>query len=407
VTGAGDRERAEELDAGDSLAWARERFVIPDEALVYLDGNSLGRLPRATAARLARVIEAEWGADLISSWEHWVELPTSVGDLVGTGLAGARPGEVAVADSTTVNLYRLAAAALDARPGRSVIVTDRDNFPTDRYVLEGLAASRGGSVRWISASDPTLGPSAAELANALSSDVALLSLSHVDYRSASILDLGVATALAHSAGALVLFDLCHSIGAVPVDLTACGADLAVGCTYKYLNAGPGAPAFQYVRSELQEELRQPIWGWWAREAMFEMAQGFVPAAGMRAWLSGTASVLGLVCVEEGARLLVEVGLAAVRAKSVALTSYAVSLFDELLEPAGFRLGSPRSPDVRGSHVLVCRDDAQSLVGPLAETAGVVTDFRMPDGIRLGLAPLTTRFTDVFDGVSRLAALAGG
>jgi kynureninase len=403
---AGDRSRAEELDAGDPLAWARERFVVPDDSLVYLDGNSLGRLPRATAERLTRVVSQEWAGDLISSWEHWVDLPESVGDLIGIGLAGARPGEVALADSTTVNFYRLAAAALDARAGRGVIVTDRDNFPTDRYVLEGLAASRGGAVRWIDAADPTHGPSAAELAAVLDSDVALLSLSHVDYRTASILPLDVAAGLAHDAGALVLFDLCHSIGAVPVDLTGCGADLAVGCTYKYLNAGPGAPAFQYVRTDLQAELRQPIWGWWAQDSMFAMGQGFTPAAGIRSWLSGTASVLGLVCVEEGARLSIEAGLPAMRAKSVALTSYAVELFDEVLAPAGFRLGSPRSAEVRGSHVLVCRSDAESLIRPLAETAGVMADFRKPDGIRLGLAPLTTRFTDVYDGVTRLAALAG-
>jgi kynureninase len=406
VGGPGPGE-AEELDRADPLAWARERFVVPDEKLVYLDGNSLGRLPAATVARLSEVVGHEWGEALISSWGHWLDLPTAVGDLIGVGLLGARTGEVVVADSTTVNLYRLAAAALDARPGRSVIVTDTDNFPTDRYVLEGLAASRGGSVRWISSADPVHGPSAGELSAALDSDVALVSLSHVDYRSASVLDLAAAASLAHSAGALVLFDLCHSVGVVPVDLSAAGADLAVGCTYKYLCGGPGAPAFQYVSSEIQASLRQPIWGWWAREAMFEMAQGFVPVAGIRAFLSGTAPVLGLVCVEEGARLVTAAGLAAVREKSIQLTSYAVSLFDAVLAPLGFRLGSPREAERRGSHVLVCRADAASLSERLAAEAGVVTDFRMPDGIRLGLAPLTTRFRDVYDGVAGLAAIAGG
>jgi kynureninase len=314
---------------------------------------------------------------------------------------------VVVADSTSVNLYRLAAAALDARPGRGVIVTDTDNFPTDRYVLEGLAAARGGSERWISPADPVHGPSHAEVSAALDSDVALVSFSHVDYRSASVMDLASVASLAHSAGALVLFDLCHSVGVVPTDLTAAGADLAVGCTYKYLCGGPGAPAFQYVRSELQASLRQPIWGWWAREAMFEMGEGFVPTAGIRAFLSGTASVLGLVCVEEGARVVTGAGVDAARSKSMLLTDYCVSLFDEVLAPLGFRLGSPREAERRGSHVLVCREDARDLSERLAAEAGVVTDFRMPDGIRLGLAPLTTRFRDVYEGVTRLAAIAGG
>ncbi len=396
--------RADELDAADPLAWTRDRFVVADEKLVYLDGNSLGRLPKATIARLDRVVAHEWGTQLISSWaDEWMALPGRVGDLVGTTLAGARPGEVMVAESTTVNLYRLACAALDARPGRDVIVTDRDNFPTDRYVFEGIVAARGGSVRWVEG-DPVDGPSVDDVAGALGDDVALVSLSHVAYRSAAVLDLAGVTSVTHAAGALVLFDLCHSIGAVPVGLEEVGADLAVGCTYKYLNAGPGAPAFQYVRSELQAGLRPPIWGWWGHEEMFEMPQGFSQAPGMMGFMGGTPSVLGLVCVEEGAKLLCEVGLDALRAKGIALTSFAVELFDAVLAPLGFRLGSPRAPERRGSHVMVCRDDARSLV-PRLGAAGVVTDFRTPDGIRLGLAPLTTSYRDVYEGITRLAAVA--
>jgi kynureninase len=399
VRGAGGRERAEALDRDDPLAGAYESFVVADPDLVYLDGNSLGRLPRATVERTSDVVGRQWGSDLIASWgKEWMELPTRVGDIIGTSLLGARPGEVVVADSTTVNLYRLAAAALDARPDRGVIVTDRDNFPTDRYVLEGLAAAHGGTVRWIETAD--------DLEPALGEDVALVSLSQVDYRSAAILDLAAVTSLAHQVGALVLFDLCHSVGVIPIDLQAAGADLAVGCTYKYLCAGPGAPAFLYVREELQGSLRQPIWGWWARQDMLEMEQGFVPYGGIRAFLCGTAPVLALCCVEEGARLVASFGVEAARTKSSALTSYAVELFDSLLAPAGFGLGSPRNASRRGSHVMVCRADARQLVARLANEAQVVADFRAPDGIRLGLAPLTTRFVDVYEGITRLAAIAG-
>jgi kynureninase len=399
LPGAGGRERAEALDRDDPLAGAYESFVVADSDLVYLDGNSLGRLPAATLERISDVVRRQWGTDLIASWgKEWMELPTRVGDLIGTRLLGARPGEVVVADSTTVNLYRLAAAALDARPDRRVIVTDHDNFPTDRYVLEGLATARGGSVRWVE--------EAGDLERALGEDVALVSLSHVDYRSAAILDLAAVTSLAHEAGALVLFDLCHSVGVVPIDLQAAGADLAVGCTYKYLSAGPGAPAFLYVREELQASLRQPIWGWWARQEMLEMEQGFLPSGGIRAFLCGTAPVLALCCVEEGARLVAAFGVEAARSKSIALTSYAVELFDSLLAPAGFRLGSPRDAGRRGSHVMVCRPDARQLVARLADEAQVVTDFRNPDGIRLGLSPLTTRFVDVYQGITKLAAIAG-
>ena len=400
----GGRVRAEALDATDPLAEFRGRFVIADESLVYLDGNSLGRLPRATADRLRHLVDTEWGTDLIASWDaSWQALPQAVGDLIGTGLLGALPGEVLVADSTTVNLYKLAVAALDQRPGRPVVITDRDNFPTDRYVLEGIVHSRGGEIRWIDG-DPVLGPSRTDVEAALDDDVGLVSLSHVAYKSAAIADVAAITDAAHSAGALVLADLCHSVGAVAVDLQSWGVALAVGCTYKYLCAGPGAPAFLYVRSALQDQLRQPIWGWWARDEMFGMAQGFSPAPGIAAYLGGSPGVLGVACVEEGTLVVIDAGIESLRNKGIALTSYAVELFDSLLAPLGFELGSPRDPSLRGAHVTVRRADASELVPALA-SVGVVGDFRMPDGIRLGLAPLTTRYTDVYDGITRLASLA--
>jgi len=398
------RERAEALDAADPLGRWRDRFVVADPELVYFDGNSLGRLPIATRDRLSRVIDQEWGADLIRSWEHWIDLPTTVGDRIAASVLGARPGEVLVTDSTTVNFYRLASAALDARPGRPVIVTDVDNFPTDRYVVEGLAASRGLDVRWIRA-DPVEGPQPEDVAAVLGPDVALVTLSHVAYRSGAIADLAGITALAHDAGALALWDLSHSAGAVPVELEAGGADLAVGCTYKYLNGGPGAPAYLYVRTEHQAGLRPPIWGWWSQREMFEMGERYEPETGIRAFLVGTPGVLALNAVDEGVALVAEAGLDAIRAKSVALTAYAVELHDELLAPPGFSLVTPRDPRRRGSHVAIGHPRAAELCRALVGR-GVVPDYRRPNVIRFGLSPLTTSFHDVWRGLTVLAELAG-
>ncbi len=398
------RAYAEALDVADPLATFRDRFVISDPSLIYFDGNSLGRLPRSTVDRVRGALEWEWGDRLIRSWdERWMELPVRVGDLIGTGLLGAQPGETVVSDSTTVNLYKLSVAAFDARAGRSVVVASRDSFPTDRYVVEGIAAARGAAVRWIDA-DPVEGPQPADVVRALDEDVAFALLDHVHYRSAAIADMAATTAAIHGAGALALWDLCHSVGAVPVDLTAAGVDLAVGCTYKYLNGGPGAPSFVYVRSELQGELRQPIWGWWGRRDMFEMEQGYEPTRGIRSNLTGTPPVLSLAAIEEGVRMLIEAGIDRVRAKGEALTSFAVDLFDALLAPLGFDLASPRDALRRGSHVTVTRADARDLCSAMIER-GVIPDFRQPNGIRLGLAPLTTRFRDVRDGIGVLADLA--
>ena len=391
------RDEAVERDRADPLASFRDRFVVADPELVYLDGNSLGRLPRVTQERLQDVVAREWGDRLIRAWwEEWLELPVSVGDLVGS-LVGAAPGQVLVADSTTVCLYKLASAALDRAKSRTEIVLARDEFPTDRYVLQGLAEARGLELCWVDSPD--------EIAAVLGPQTALVVLSHVNYRSAAVAPLEEITGLVHEAGALVLWDLCHSAGALPVGLDAAGADLAVGCTYKYLNAGPGAPAFLYVRRELQDELRQPIWGWFGRRDQFEMAPGYEPAAGISAWLSGTPNVLGVRAVEAGAELVGEAGIDAIHAKARALTGYVVELHDERLAPLGFTLGSPREAERRGAHVSVCRPDAEALCAALAER-GVITDFRMPDAIRLGCSPLTTSYAEAWDGVERLAELAG-
>jgi kynureninase len=396
------REHARELDAADPLGGLRERFVIDDPDLLYLDGNSLGRLPLATAERLATAARAEWGGGLVRSWEHWIDLPARVGDELGAALLGAGPGQVVVGDSTSVNLYKLAAAALDARPGRRVVVTDDDNFPTDRYVLEGLAAQRGLELRMIG-SDPVAGPSPADLAGAVDGDTALLSLSHVAYGSGALLPMGEITRLAHAAGALVLWDLCHSAGSVPVELDATGADLAVGCTYKYLNAGPGAPAFLYVRGDLQDGLRQPIWGWFGQRDQFAMGPAYDPVPGVGRFLVGTPPVLGLYAVQEGVRLLAEAGIAALRRKGVQLTDYLIGLAEEWLAPLGFTVATPLDPSRRGSHVSLAHPDAYRISRAAAE-AGVVPDFRAPDRLRLGPAPLTTRFVDVWDALDRIRRL---
>ena len=334
-----------------------------------------------------------------------MELPTELGDRLGGELLGAAPGQVAIADSTTVCFYKLASAALAARPDRTEIVTDRDNFPTDRYVLESLAAERGLTIRWIEA-DPSAGPDPEQIEEAVGENTALVSLSHLSYRSAFILDMAAITQAAHQAGALTLWDLSHSAGSVPVRLDADQADLAVGCTYKYLNGGPGAPAFLYVRREHQARLRQPIWGWLGRRDPFEMAQGYQPADGITAMLSGTPPVLALTAVGVGLDLVIEAGIDAVRRKGIALTEYAIELADRQLTPLGVSVGSPRDSARRGAHVALVHPDARELSARLI-AAGVIVDFRTPDVIRIGLSPLTTRFVDVYDGVERIRRMLAG
>jgi kynureninase len=400
-----ERGAAEGLDARDPLALFRERFRLPADGTIYLDGNSLGMLPEASVRRLHDVATREWGEGLIGSWySGWLTMPQRVGDLLGAQLLGAAPGQVAVCDSTTVNLYKLAVAALDARPGRDVVVADRNDFPTDRYVLQGLAADRGLTLRHLDTAEPAA-PSAAAVAAAADDRTALVALSHVDYRSAAVADMAAVTAAAHAAGALVLWDLSHSAGVLPVRLDAARADLAVGCTYKYLNAGPGAPAYLYVRREHQAGLRQPVWGWFGQAEQFAMGPAYDPAPGVTRFLTGTPPVLGLALVEEGVRLLAEAGIDRLRGKGMALTALAVDLADAWLAPLGFGLASPRDPAARGGHVSLSHPDAARLCRDLVRSARVVPDFRAPDRIRLGLAPLTTRYVDVWDALDRLRRLA--
>jgi len=409
VTGfSAGRAAAVELDQTDPLAGLRDRFVFADPEVIYLDGNSLGRLPRATAERIGQVVRDEWGAGLIGSWDHWIGLPARAGDLLGTHLLGAAPGQVVVCDNTTVNLYKLASAALDARPGRSAIITDDDNFPTDRYVLEGIARQRGLELRLIH-SDIDTGLAAGTLDAALAecgARTALVSLSHVAYRSGAVLDMASVTRAVHGTGAMMLWDLCHAAGAVQVELDASGADLATGCTYKYLNAGPGSPAFLYVRHELQDQLTQPVWGWFGQRSQFDMAQGYDPVPDIGRFLTGTPPITGIVAVEEGTRLLAEAGIGALRAKGMRLTEYLIALADAWLAPLGCAVASPRDARRRGSHVCLRHPEAERAVAALA-AAGVIGDYRPPSRLRLGLAPITTRYVDVWDAMDRLRRIVAG
>jgi kynureninase len=396
--------RAAELDDADPLAPCRELFLPAPDVLAYFDGNSLGRPLRSTAERVEEFVRGPWAERLIQGWtDGWLGWPEEVGDALGRVVLGAAPGQVVVADSTTVLLYKLARAAVDAQPDRREVVATDVDFPTDRYVVEGIAAERGMSVRWITA-DPAGGVTPDQVAAVVGRETALVLLSHVAYRSAWIADAEAITRIAHEAGALVMWDLSHSAGSVVVELDAWDVDLAVGCTYKYLCGGPGAPAFAYVREDLQDRLQQPVWGWIGRRDAFVMGEGYSPAAGIRSWLSGTPPVLAMVPLRAFLDVLEDVGLPAVRAKSQLLTAYAVELADAWLP--GVDVVSPREPEQRGGHVALQRTGFRELLGPLWER-GVLPDYREPDSLRIGLAPLSTGFAELRDGMAVLRDLAAG
>lgn len=386
-----------ELDSADPLGAYADQFVRRPDVVAYLDGNSLGRPLIASRERIARFIDEEWGARLIRGWdEGWMDLPLRIGDELGRVVLGAAPGQTTIGDSTTVLLYKLIRAAAAAQPGRTEIVVDRDNFPTDRYIVEGVAAELGMSVVWIDAADAV---TAEAVAAVVTTNTAAVVLSHVAYRSGYLADAEAITSVAHSAGALMILDLCHSAGSAPIELDAWAVDLAVGCTYKYLNGGPGSPAFAYVRSELQPRIRQPIQGWIGSAAPFEMGQGYSPAPGIRGLLSGTPPVVGMLAMQDMIALIDAVGLVAVRAKSVQLTSFAIELADALL-PAAV-LATPRDANLRGSHITLDHPQFAELVAPLW-ARGVIPDFRRPSGLRLGLSPLSTTFTEVELGIHAIA-----
>ncbi len=402
-----DFERAAALDAVDPLARFRERFVCDQPELIYLDGNSLGMLPKGSRDWLLSEIDDGWGARLVRAWpERWIELPFRIGSKVAE-LIGAEPEEVGLCDSTTVNLFKLTVAALRARPDRTRIVTDDSNFPSDLYALLSAARTTSGcELRVVETSSPDVDVSK-HIETFLDDGTALLALSHTAFKSGRIHDMRRLTDSAHRVGALTLWDLSHSVGAVPTDLAGCDADLAVGCTYKYLHGGPGAPAFLFVRKDLHASLLNPIWGWFGDRDPFEFGLEYRPAPGIRRFTVGTPPILSMVPVEVGVDLVLEAGMGAIRNKSILLTSFLVELWENGLVGLGVRLGSPRLASERGSHVAFSHPEGLRICKALIELENVVPDFRFPDNVRFGLSPLATSFQDVLEGVVRLERVISG
>ena len=395
-------DQAGALDAADPLAEFRDHFIGSDDPAIiaYLDGNSLGRPLRATRDRINRFVEEIWGGRLIRAWdEGWMDDPVRLGDQIGRVVLGAAPGQTVVGDSTSVMLYKWIRAALARQPERDEIVVDVGNFPTDRFVVEGIADECGMRLRWLEA-DRGSGVTVDAVAEVISSRTALILLSDVAYRSGYLADVVAITKLAHDHDALVLWDVCHSAGVIPRRLDDWGVDLAVGCTYKYLNGGPGSPAFGYVRADLQQRLRQPIQGWMGSAEPFAMAEHYTPSDGIRRFLSGTPSIIGMAAMQDMLALIEQAGLEAIRGKSVALTEFAIQVSDQLLGPLGVRIGSPRDPAMRGSHVTLEHPEFRATTARLWEL-GVIPDFRPPDGLRIGLSPLSTSFSEVYRGLAEV------
>ena len=391
-----DRGMFEALDRADPLAPLRDQFLLP-HGVIYLDGNSLGALPRATPARVARVVEQEWGGDLITSWNRhgWIQTPQRIGDKIAR-LIGADPGEVVVAESTSINLFKVLVVALKMRPGRRVIVSEAENFPTDLYIAEGVAdlLEQGHTLRLVEAG---------QLVRALDDEVAVLMLTHVNFRTGAIHDMAGLTAAAHAAGALTIWDLSHSAGAVPVDLNGAEADFAIGCGYKYLNGGPGAPAFVYAALRQQGHqggAAQPLYGWLGHASPFEFAPGYRPAAGIRQYIVSSPSILAMAALEEGVDLMLKADPAVLRAKSLALTDAFIQLVESRCAGLGLVLATPRDPARRGSQVSFAHENSYAVMQALIER-GVVGDFRAPDLIRFGFTPLYVRHVDVWDAVEIL------
>lgn len=423
---------AHQLDQHDQLAHFVDRFVVHDEELIYLLGNSLGRLPRATVQRMHRLVHEEWGERLIRGWnEGWMDLPQRLGDKLAT-LLGAQSGEVIVADSTSVNLYKVVRAALALRPGRNKVVTDDLNFPSDLYVLQGAVGAQtlhfvqadgigpagsafeerdNGKQRGISpvqrrievvrSPDGIHGPLDG-LQQAIDEETALVALSHTAFKSSYVYEMAAVTSLAHEAGALVVWDLSHSAGAVDVDLEGAGADFAVGCTYKYLCGGPGAPAFLYVRQALQHAAQNPVSGWMGQARPFDFELQYEPASGVRRFLTGTPSIFSMAAIEPGLDILLEAGMSAVRAKSARQTAFLLDLFEQRLRPLGFEWRSPRDEARRGSHIALGHPEAMRISEALKNELNVLPDFRRPDNLRLSVAPLYTSYVQLFEAVQRIA-----
>jgi kynureninase len=396
-----DADYARELDRQDELAGFRDEFVIDDPNLIYLDGNSLGRLPKRTVERMRHVVETEWSGRLVRGWnDGWFTLAQRVGAKIAQ-LIGAEADEVIVADSTSVNLFKLTVAALRARPARRKVVTDDQNFPSDLYVLNGAAELAGPSYELdVVPSRDGLTVSPDDLATAIGGDTALVALTHTAFKSGFVHDMSAITELAHRAGSLMLWDLCHSVGAMPIELNRAGVDLAVGCTYKYLNGGPGSPAFLFVRRELQEQLVSPIWGWFGHRSQFDFGTAYEPGAGVARFQAGTPPILSLAAIEPGVDLVLEAGIDRIRAKSLRQTEYLVELWREFLAPHGVSLNSPSESASRGSHVSLGHPEGLRVARALVHEMQVIPDFRAPDNIRFAVSPLYTTFTEIHEAIQR-------
>ena len=395
------RSTAQALDAKDPLAKYRDEFMIADPSLCYLDGNSLGRMPNATVGVVENYLRSEWATKLVSGWTDWIDEAQSVGDLIGRASLGAAVGQMLCVDTTSVNFYQLCSAAVDARSDRKTVITDTANFPTDRYILEGICKQRGLKLVVIDDDDGEEFISPEMLASVLNDDVALVSLSVIQYRSGVLHDVAKLTQLARDAGALFVWDASHAVGVVPMHYDRDKVDLAVGCTYKYGNSGPGSPAWLYVSHRVQSELNVPIQGWFAQDDQFAMGQGFDRTTGMRGFQIASPSIIGMRCVTTAFEMIERAGLSAIAQKAAQGTELMLALHDAWLEPLGFSVVTPRDSKRRGGHISVRHPDSQKISEAMRIFGNVIGDFRQPDCIRLAISPLPTSYVEVFDGFERI------
>ena len=403
-----DRAYALELDKNDPLAHYRSKFVITDPNLCYLDGNSLGRLPHATVKAVSDFLSQEWGNEVVTGWSHWIDEAQIAGDLLGRAALGAGPGQVLVCDTTSVNFYQLCLAAIKARPGRKTIITDAANFPTDRYILDGIAKLLDLNLVIINNEDPAIAENELVtpelLEKYMSEDVALVTLEVIQYRSGARSDIPSITDLARSYGALVVWDASHAVGAIEMNFDDNGVDLAIGCTYKYGNSGPGSPAWLYVNKRVQKELQVPIQGWFGNEDQFGMGPDFVKAEGIRGFQIASPSIIGIRGVQIAFEMIAEAGIDVIASKAAMGTQMMIDLFDEWLAPLGYTLLTSRNPKERGGHISIGHPDAARICIALRKFANVIPDYRTPNAIRLAIAPLPTSYVEVWDGFQRMRDL---
>jgi kynureninase len=403
-----DREYALQLDKNDPLAHFKSQFVISDPEMCYLDGNSLGRLPKATVTAINDFMTKEWGPEVVTGWSHWVDEAQPTGDLLGEAALGAAPGQVLVCDTTSVNFYQLCLAAIHARPGRKTIITDAANFPTDRYILDGIAKQFGLNLVIIDNEDPAVAHheriTTEVLSPYLNSDVALVTLEVIQYRSGARTDLKSITDQVRAIGALVVWDASHAVGAIELNLDANGVDLCVGCTYKYGNSGPGAPAWLYVSKRVQKELQVPIQGWFAQDAQFEMGPVFERSQTIRGFQIASPSLMGIRCVKTAFSMIKEAGIDAIAHKAAVGTQMMIELYDEWLAPLGIELNTSRDPKERGGHISLVHPDAAQICVAMRTIANVIPDYRTPNSIRLAISPLPTSYVEIWDGLERMRDL---